>query len=951
MAWNPGQPLFGGRYIIERKLGEGGIGITYLARNQQDEFRVIKTLKEQILNHPDWVPHRSILQQSFCEEALRLSLCRHPHIVQIENAFSEGIFPCMAMEYIEGEDLGKRITLNGALLEAEALVYIRQIGNALSLVHKKGLLHRDIKPNNIMMRTGTSQAVLIDFGLAQGFIPDVTHTLPGGLTHGFAPPEQYLPKARWGEYTDVYALAATLYALLTRQLPTPAPARLQNVPLRIPQSLNSSISDSVNEAIIWGMAMNSQMRPQSVEEWFNLLATTGETSAIKPVTQVPSTPQPSIQNLKSSNSFVVASQNWYRLNTIPGIGDTFALDPDGRILAIATNSIGKENSINLVETSYVELGICRHTHTLTGHSKEISSLAFGSDGDITKLLASGDLDGTIKIWDVTTGEEVQTLHHSDWPIYSVAFSPDKEILASGGREGTVQLWDIATGREIYSSIDFKDKVGGECRIYSVAFSPIIYASFGQKNVQMLAIGRHSYMTLLLVADGKEVYFNPKNVQMLPSANSYLKPAKEAPSKAIFIPCGRVNSVAFSPDGQLLATAGNGIIRLWQISYRLAWRIELWPISCRQEQEIVVEEICHLTGHYGDIYSIAFSQDRRILASGGSDGTIKLWEVATGKEIRTFSDDPDRIDRISSVGFSLGANGEILASSSLNTISLRQVETGREIHTFAGNTSRYVGSKKYIDSMSINDRSRDIDPIVLSPDGQILASGSFRWIQLWEVRTGRAIKILREHEYPVKSIAFSPDGLLLASGGQDNVIKLWHVGTGKEIKILYGHSHTVYSVAFSPDGQLLVSTSSDGTIRLWQVADGSQIRNLTFDFRWMDRWKSITLSPDGQLLAIGTEYTREYSKYTTIKIWQVETGAEIYTFTAPSDFNSFAFSFDRQLLAIATQDKTIKLLDVATGTEIHTFTASSQVHSISFSANKQFLAIGEYGGNIQIWQRR
>ncbi|ABA24278.1 serine/threonine protein kinase [Trichormus variabilis ATCC 29413] len=154
MVWNPGRHLFGSRYIIERKLGEGGIGITYLAKNPQGKLRVIKTLREEILNHPTWIPHQSRLKQDFKEEALRLALCRHPHIVEVENVFDDGDLPCMAMEYIEGEDLGKRITEKGALPEAEALQYIRQIGDALMLVHDKGLLHRDLKPSNIMMRAG-----------------------------------------------------------------------------------------------------------------------------------------------------------------------------------------------------------------------------------------------------------------------------------------------------------------------------------------------------------------------------------------------------------------------------------------------------------------------------------------------------------------------------------------------------------------------------------------------------------------------------------------------------------------------------------------------------------------------------------------------------------------------------------------------------------------------------
>jgi len=958
MAWNPGQHLFGDRYIIERKLGKGGIGITYLARNQSDELRVIKTLLDKFFNDPKWIPHCNKLRQDFRDEALRLALCHHPHIVQIENVFDEGNFPCMAMEYIEGQDLGKRITENGALSEAEALIYIQQIGDALTLVHNKGLLHRDLKPSNIMMRVGKPEAVLIDFGIARQFIPGGVQQHTQNLTPGYAPPEQYVPDAERGEFIDVYALAATLYALLTGQLPMPAPARLQNLTLRSPKDFNSSVSDRVNEAIMKGMALNYKFRPQSVQEWLDLLkVNTKVTSATEPVKQATSTPQPSIQNLKSPNSSVVTSQNWYWLNTIPGISGTFTLDFDGKILAITTINYGEGNSINLVETSDVELGICRHLHTLTAsHSQDITALAFGSYGQVTTLLASGDEKGTIQLWDVATGKEVYTLTgHKEW-ILSVAFSQDMKLLASGGYDTMLKLWEVTTGREIYSTTDHDTT--GEDRIYSVAFCPINYSSptsyinysnFTQNNVQMLAIGRYSNMKLLLVADGEEVYFNPKNVQMLSSDNSYWKPHKDWQSQAIVIPCGRVNSVAFSPDGQLLATAGEGVIRLWQITEssrnRTLCRQSIFPkiqnllstffnhfidklLSHKSLRSffrgrIIVKEIRQLTGHSGNIRSVAFNEDGRILASGGEDKTVKLWEVATGKEIRTFTDDPDRVDRIESVGFGFGYNGEILVSSSSNTIKLRQAETGREIHTLGGN-------------INWNDNF----PIVLSPDGQILASGGFRWIQLWEARTGKAIKTLRDHDYLVRSIAFSPDGLLLAIGGQDNIIKLWHIGTLKEIRILYGHSHTVHSVSFSPDGKLLVSISSDGTIRLWQVETGREISTFNYPSDWV---KSVAFSSDRQLLAIG-------SKGTTIKVWQVETGAEIDTFTAPSQFNSFAFSPDRQLLAIASEDKTVKLLHVATKKEICTFTASSQVHSISFSANGQLLASGEYGGNIQIWQR-
>ena len=267
MVWTPGQGLNGDRYIIEGKLGEGGFGVTYLAQKAQNRQRVvIKTLKDELLRDPNFAWFRD----KFRDEALLLSLCRHPNIVQIDNYFTQGNLPCIAMEYVAGEYLWKWVERRGILSETEALNYIRKVGEAVIVVHEKGLLHRDIKPQNIMVRDN-QDAVLIDFGLARGFIPDRTQQMTFGLTHGFAPPEQYGEMGRFAEYTDVYALAATLYYMLTRTPPTAAFMRALNHPLKPPFQINPNISDAVHRAIMKGMEMKETKRPQSVQKWLAML--------------------------------------------------------------------------------------------------------------------------------------------------------------------------------------------------------------------------------------------------------------------------------------------------------------------------------------------------------------------------------------------------------------------------------------------------------------------------------------------------------------------------------------------------------------------------------------------------------------------------------------------------------------------------------------------------------
>ena len=282
MGWLSGQQLQNGKYTIEKELGEGGFGITYRARDNQGNYVVIKTLNDAIQKRADFAK----FQQDFLNEAIKLAKCSHSHIVQIYEVIHENDLWCMVMEYIDGEDLGSFVENQGILSETEALRYIQQIGSALTVVHNNGLLHRDIKPQNIMLRSGKSEAVLIDFGIAREFSQNLTQTHTQMLADGFAPIEQYDKKAKRGAFTDVYALAATLYSVLTGELPTISPMRAIGTELEEAKKINSCISDRVNQAIIKGMELKPENRPQSINEWLSLLNMEITSIAIPPATPI-----------------------------------------------------------------------------------------------------------------------------------------------------------------------------------------------------------------------------------------------------------------------------------------------------------------------------------------------------------------------------------------------------------------------------------------------------------------------------------------------------------------------------------------------------------------------------------------------------------------------------------------------------------------------------------------
>ncbi|PAX51908.1 serine/threonine protein kinase [Brunnivagina elsteri] len=273
MAWVSGQKLHNNKYEIKQELGRGRVAITYLAVDSNNTKVVIKTLNPDILNQLS-DRDRNYLESGFADESRKLALCKHPNIVRVIENFKYQQLDCMVMEHIDGDNLGNILASRRQIPEKEALGYIQQIGQALIEVHKQGFLHRDIKPENIVLRKGTYQVVLIDFDLARGF--DSPLTSRGNRVDGFTAIELYFNTARSqqqrGAWTDVYSLAATLYMLLTGEKPVSSCDRKDNnIGLKPPKEHNSHISDRVNRAIIHGMELEGEKRPQAVQEWLDEL--------------------------------------------------------------------------------------------------------------------------------------------------------------------------------------------------------------------------------------------------------------------------------------------------------------------------------------------------------------------------------------------------------------------------------------------------------------------------------------------------------------------------------------------------------------------------------------------------------------------------------------------------------------------------------------------------------
>ena len=514
-----------------------------------------------------------------------------------------------------------------------------------------------------------------------------------------------------------------------------------------------------------------------------------------------------------------------------------------------------------------------NTRTLRGHTEALRLIVFNPDGNTLASASWGDR--TVRLWDADSGKNLKTLKGHKGGITSIVFSPDGRTLASASSSwqdgskrhpGTIQLWDAHTGQNIKT---LKARKWG---IKSIVFSP---------DGRTLA-SASSYETIHLwdTATGIHALWNAITGKG---------------TKTLKRPKYEISFIAFSPDGHTLASGGGGTVRLWNAHTGKNKRT--------------------LKEYTARVDSVAFSPDGRTLASAGSDKTISLWDVATQKQIKTL-DEESGYRRRRSVAFS--PDGRTLASASTDdgTIRLWDTHTSTQTKTLSGH-------------------GYSVRNVVFSSDGSRLASVSnYAIICLWNARTGEKQKTLRHEgggwDTDVRpSVAFSPDGRTLASAGYvirvdsderglpmenyEYPILLWDTATGKHTKSFKGHTYGTASVAFSPDGGTLASGGRDGVIRLWDVATGTQINTLpqTKIRRYHNEIISVVFSPDGGTLASGG-YDGVVGGVGggVVRLWNVTTGTQRQVLRGHTlGVTSVVFSRDGSTLASGSWDGTVLLWDV------------------------------------------
>jgi WD40 repeat protein/Flp pilus assembly protein TadD len=873
-----------GRFQLLECVGQGTFGAVWRARDTQlDRIVAIK------------VPHRGLLSSStyrerFLREARAAAQLNHPGIVRLYEVPTLDGVPALISDFIDGVPLrdlieAKRLTF------PEAAALVADVADALDCAHSAGLVHRDIKPGNIMVKQlagNEFKPVIVDFGLSQRAEAEIVLTVEGQIigTPAYMSPEQARGDSRSVDgRCDVYSLGVVLYQLLTRELPFRGSKAMivhqviHDEP-KPPRSINDKIPRDLETICLKAMAKMPGWRFQRASEMAAELRRflKGEPILSRPIGRIERT------------------YRWCRRNPLPAFAAAVLLvvPPAGCIVstifwfqavqsaraeaASAKQAIENEQrAVASERRAIAEKNKSERGRYASDMNRAHDALTNGQSGLALRLLdahrpentGGPDLRGFEWYYlQRVCAPELHALRGNQSRIHSVAFSPDGRWIASAGDDTAIKLWNPATG---------------EMRTLSG-------------------------------------------------------------------PTGS-RAVAFGCDGRLLASGGaDGVLRIWDV------------VSGTVRNEV---------GGQGEIFSLAFSPARKYLAWAANDGAIRIWEPATGRELAPLKGHSNRIE-----GLAFSPEGDRLVSAGFDhTARVWDVEHAKELAKLPHATGlvsaawspngRWIATGGWDDTIHIwdPDNQKEIRALTGHRDivtglafdlaGQRLASASRdQTIKIWELSHWHPIITFRVHADVVASVVFDPDGRRLASGGADGVVKILDPATPQDYTPLRGDAFDVQKVAFSGDGTVLVSLDHDEPdigIRFWDL---SRRQTVTIWHERRSGMDAFACSPDGKLIASAGDKWKERSIPGELKIRDAHTGAVIKSFRASrGPIRPIALSSDGQNLAWGEDGGVVHLYDLRTRDETSLGGVAAHIEQLVFLPDSRLLAINlrsATNSEIQIW---